>query len=306
MNRLFPLGPSVRRLVLRVGLVAVIATLAPSLSADERSVAWTRLFAGVELASELWVGEGDGGVRQEVRVVRVDLRAPGIEFVVTPPNGEAPLETTSETTEAFLLREKLQVAVNTAFFKPCCTPGDKDLVGLAIAAGVEVSAPEPADDRPVLALSREREVQIVAQAAALDRSRAWNAVTGSHALVIEGEPVVAPKTSFSTTRHPRTAAGVTRDGRYLLLITIDGRQPGYSDGATLAETAAWLVRYGAFHALNLDGGGSTTLVMSEKGGAKLLNRPSGSAQPKPGETQPPDAPRLLRSNGANLGLRALP
>jgi exopolysaccharide biosynthesis protein len=58
---------------------------------------------------------------------------------------------------------------------------------------------------------------------------------------------------------PRTAVGVSANGRYVYLITIDGRQPGFSDGATLFETAEWLRRFGAYQGLNLDGGGSTTM-----------------------------------------------
>jgi exopolysaccharide biosynthesis protein len=79
--------------------------------------------------------------------------------------------------------------------------------------------------------------------------------------------------------HPRSAVGVSRDGRYLILMVIDGRQTGYSEGATTAETAEWMREMGAHNALNLDGGGSTTLVIEEPdGGPKLLNRPSGQFQ----------------------------
>ena len=74
-------------------------------------------------------------------------------------------------------------------------------------------------------------------------------------------------------RHPRTAAGVTRDGRTLLLVVVDGRQPGWSIGATLPELASLLIEAGAWTALNLDGGGSTTMWRREPGGAGPRSQP---------------------------------
>jgi hypothetical protein len=75
--------------------------------------------------------------------------------------------------------------------------------------------------------------------------------------------------AFSHFRHPRTLAGVRRDGR-ILLVTIDGRRPGYSVGATLRESARVLRSLGAREAVNLDGGGSTTMVIR----GRVVNRPS--------------------------------
>lgn len=70
-------------------------------------------------------------------------------------------------------------------------------------------------------------------------------------------------------RSPRTAVAVTRENRYLL-VTIDGRRPGYSVGATLGELAGLLRDLGAVEALNLDGGGSTTMWVR----GRTLGRPS--------------------------------
>lgn len=66
--------------------------------------------------------------------------------------------------------------------------------------------------------------------------------------------------SFVTARHPRTLAGVRADGS-LLLVTIDGRRPGWSAGATLHEAARVMRSLGAREALNLDGGGSTAMAV---------------------------------------------
>jgi hypothetical protein len=67
--------------------------------------------------------------------------------------------------------------------------------------------------------------------------------------------------NFGPVRHPRTMVGIAAAGRRLLLVTVDGRQPGYSVGMTLRESAHLMRDLGATQALNLDGGGSTTMVV---------------------------------------------
>ncbi len=81
---------------------------------------------------------------------------------------------------------------------------------------------------------------------------------------------------FATTRHPRTAFARLDSGK-LLLITVDGRQPGVSVGMSLQELAELLLEYGARDAINLDGGGSTTMVLQDK----IVNRPSDQAGERP-------------------------
>ncbi|MFG2957442.1 phosphodiester glycosidase family protein [Streptomyces sp. NPDC048291] len=66
--------------------------------------------------------------------------------------------------------------------------------------------------------------------------------------------------AWSNVRQPRTLAGVDGRGR-LLLVTVDGRQPGVSEGFTLAEAARFMRSLGAVQALNLDGGGSTAMAV---------------------------------------------
>jgi hypothetical protein len=70
-------------------------------------------------------------------------------------------------------------------------------------------------------------------------------------------------------RNPRTAAGIGRDG-ILLLVTVDGRQPGYSIGTSIRETARLMEYFDSQEAINLDGGGSTTMVVRDE----LQGRPS--------------------------------
>ena len=98
-------------------------------------------------------------------------------------------------------------------------------------------------------------------------------VGGGPRLVRAGKPVAAgPEAGgpgFIDTRHPRTAVGVRADGR-ILLVTVDGRQPERSVGMTIAELSALLLELGAVEAVNMDGGGSTTMVA----GGRVVNSPS--------------------------------
>ncbi|HEX7089794.1 MAG TPA: phosphodiester glycosidase family protein, partial [Longimicrobiales bacterium] len=85
---------------------------------------------------------------------------------------------------------------------------------------------------------------------------------------------IAP--SFGERRHPRTAVGIAPRGR-LLWVTVDGRQAPYSDGMSLEELADLMARLGAHDAINLDGGGSTTMVVR----GAVVNRPSDAAGERP-------------------------
>jgi len=74
---------------------------------------------------------------------------------------------------------------------------------------------------------------------------------------------------FVETRHPRTAVAKMKDGKFLM-VTVDGRQPGVSVGMNLYELADYLLALGAHDAMNLDGGGSTTMFLD----GKVVNMPS--------------------------------
>jgi len=110
---------------------------------------WVPLFRGVDHA----VGYADAsdGRPQLVNCVRVDMADSQIQFVATPSNGPAPLETVSHTGSQFLVATGAQVGVNTSFYVPCCStqPENKDLIGLAVSDGVLVS-PAQSDARAAL------------------------------------------------------------------------------------------------------------------------------------------------------------
>ncbi|MBQ0896512.1 phosphodiester glycosidase family protein [Micromonospora sp. U56] len=97
------------------------------------------------------------------------------------------------------------------------------------------------------------------------------AVGGGNVLVRDG----AVQTIADPTLAPRTAVGFSADGRRMILLTADGRQLD-SRGVTQTEMGEMMAGLGAYHALNLDGGGSSTLLAREPGAAavQVENSPS--------------------------------
>jgi hypothetical protein len=100
-----------------------------------------------------------------------------------------------------------------------------------------------------------------------------DAVGGGPVIVRDGQPVFRALESFTSNqlslRNPRTAVGQREDGT-IILVAVDGRQPGYSTGLTNFELAQTMVRLGAVTASALDAGGSTTMAFD----GQLLNSPS--------------------------------
>jgi exopolysaccharide biosynthesis protein len=82
--------------------------------------------------------------------------------------------------------------------------------------------------------------------------------------------------SFVSDAHPRTAIAKLKSGQ-ILLVTVDGRQPGESIGMSLNMLADLLIEFGAVEAINLDGGGSTTMVIRKR----LVNKPSDATGERP-------------------------
>jgi hypothetical protein len=90
----------------------------------------------------------------------------------------------------------------------------------------------------------------------------------------ETEAVQGP--TFVDVRHPRTVIGTDRRGN-IWLIAIDGRQPTHSLGMTFTELLALCARLDLVNALNLDGGGSTSMVAKDV----IVNKPSDAVGPRP-------------------------
>jgi exopolysaccharide biosynthesis protein len=103
----------------------------------------------------------------------------------------------------------------------------------------------------------------------LKKWKMQTAVSGGPVLVQNGKVKVTNNEEWKfagkaiNDKHPRTAMGYTADGRLIILV-VEGRAPGRAEGTTLTQTAEMLVSIGCVEALNLDGGGSSCLLVNGK------------------------------------------
>ena len=238
-----------------------------------------------------------------IHVVEIELGTPGIAFKLTPPSGA--LETIRQTTLDFLNQEHAQVAVNAHYFLPfpSKTP-DANLVGFAASNGTIYSTFEtPAQsyaivaDTPAINIDASNHASVVHRDTRFpdgkhvrEKATIWNAVAGSAQIVTDGVKTIptyrdaqnlaglltpgGPRTYSNTNSwydaiQARTAIGLSRDGSVVFLFTVD--RAGGSLGMKVGEVADLLTRdYSVYNALNLDGGGSTTLAMEDP--AKHIGR----------------------------------
>jgi hypothetical protein len=99
-------------------------------------------------------------------------------------------------------------------------------------------------------------------------------------------PTTAPTSAAAGGINPRTALGLDATGRYLFLVVVDGRQPGYSEGMSMYELASYMHGLGCTRAINLDGGGSSIMIVADdQGTPHVVSSPStkvaGLSLPRP-------------------------
>jgi hypothetical protein len=209
-----------------------------------------------------------------IHVIAVDMRAGGIRLLVTPPDvkgAQYPLR--ARTTSQFLQEFGAQIAINGDSFSPWWSHSVADYYphvgdpvqprGISASRGKVYGASQA--QVPTLYISSRNALSFNAPA------KPFNAISGQTLLLTGGQLI--PDLG-DTPVQPRTAIGYARNGRYLYLVVVDGRQPLYSEGMTLKELADLMKSLGADYAMNLDGGGSSTMVVrAADGKARILNSP---------------------------------
>jgi len=211
-------------------------------------------------------------------VIEIDTKTRGIELLITPPDsdGETPLN--ARTTSQFLDEFGVQIAINGDGFSPWWSRSPADYYphvgdpvapfGLSASNGDVYSTGVQTTPgvKPTLYVSRRNVLSFNNPP-----NNIYSAISGDRMIVLKGE--VAPDLNDKGVE-PRTAIGSNRNGRYLYLIVVDGRQPFYSRGATFVDLAKILIDQGAYIAMSLDGGGSSTMVIEgEEGEPVILNSP---------------------------------
>ena len=208
-----------------------------------------------------------------VHIVKVNLRQKSLSFLVTPGDPKADLPVKARTTSQFLEDYGLQLAINGDGFTPWHTnslldyyphSGDPvDPVGFAASKG-QIYSENPGNE-PILYIARNNRARFNSPLGGI-----FNAVSGNAMLVEDGKAL----NGLDDSVQPRTAIALDERRRRLIILLVDGRQPNYSEGVTLDELAKMIIELGGHTAMNLDGGGSTTLVVEGPNGkAKVLNSP---------------------------------
>ena len=222
-------------------------------------------------------------IRQEIQSPRqmvahaltIDTHVDGLKSLVTPPSHKSGLICTRKTSK-FLEEFGLQVAVNGDGFsyldpdesdpQQYCPNGGEPVKVNSYAASRGNVYSEQWEGRPILFVNKSNDVSFNQPVGAI-----FNAVSGDRMLVDKGKRL---ENLESQSVEPRSAVGANQNGSWLYLVVIDGRQPGYSGGATFPELADFLISLGAYTALNLDGGGSSAIVIEGAlGGPFVLNSP---------------------------------
>lgn len=210
-----------------------------------------------------------------IHVLKINMKTNGLRVLVTPPDdpkSDRPLS--ARTTSQFLQEFHLDIAINGDGFSPWWSRGPADYYphagdpvatrGEAASRGT-VYGREPEEPFPTLYISQKNSLSFDPP------NKSYDAISGEARIVMGGSPVEG---FTNAEAHPRTAIGYSQNGKFLYLVVVDGRQPFYSQGATLDELARLMIQLGAHDAMSLDGGGSSTMVVrGGDGKPRILNSP---------------------------------
>ena len=278
-------------------LTALLLTTAAA-RAQMSAGTWTPIFKGIDYA----VGTnrvattvttpipGGGSVvwtnsrLQSVRMVRVDLSDADVALFATPRASNyvaGSRETLSLSVSNFVKNNGLAVGANAGFYTASPGGGDPSsegvpcqVYGLQMCTGVVVSAAEAQNRYASLLFTTNKQPTIVwtNTPPGTNTTGMFTAVTGYYPLLTNGVNVWAIYSNQLAVTYndpsihseqPRTAYGLSANRRYLFLMVIDGRQSGYSTGAIDRESGQWMLLFGAADAINMDGGGSSAMYMSD-------------------------------------------
>lgn len=197
----------------------------------------------------------------------IDLTHPSVDILATPPDQKGGV------VSDFATRNGLEAAWNTNFFANTSTP-----CGMMMGNGqIWQTAYEDACDSAI-AVGGVQAAMVIDPPITGPAPESWmqQLVSGKPGpVLIDGEPQFSYGCGTPCAYQPRTGLGVNQDGSKLIVAVIDGRSTE-SVGAGLDDLANFMKELGAWDAVNLDGGGSTTMYVASDGG--VVNDPSGGAQ----------------------------
>lgn len=223
----------------------------------------------------LWMHEGPWAIHLlEIDLGRCELGLSVLRGATAPSAGSG-LARVSEMVER--AGPSVLAAVNGDFFTPEGWPLGTDISGGSVrrVRSRPALAWAPGRDPWIGAVEVEDGMVHVGRAVAVGAPPKELEVIGGFPELLDGgsppgDNESVARSSFATTRHPRTAVAFDTDARVVWMIVVDGRQGSYSAGMTLSELTEVLLALGADEAINMDGGGSSVMVI----GGRLASRPS--------------------------------
>lgn len=252
-------GMTMNRLRTLLPLVLLLSTSA--FAAD-----WQRVGPGVDYRE--YAEEG-----QDIHVTRIDLTNDQIRVIATRPTEQG------MKVSDYAKKNKALAAINADYFDEKFKP-----IGLTVGPCGQWANTKDTSREGVVAIGG-KSAAIYRQSEVMDPPASWveTAVSGWPALVVDCTPLTAQQLPgsdvFTRAPHPRTAVGLSNDGKTLYFVVADGRRTGVP-GVTLAQLGTFLkTKLKACSAINLDGGGSTAMWV----GDKIVNRPSDGVERKVGD-----------------------
>lgn len=196
-------------------------------------------------------------------LVTIDLSDSSLSLTAAPLSVSSEGIVKGETTADFAKRTGSIVAINASPFsvpddKPLFATADRQPSGLFISDGQLIS--EPMEQYGALGFTRDNRAFIMeSQTEALPEDTSI-VLGGFWVIIRNGEHY----DSFKNFQDSRTAAGISQDGLTLYLLSVEGEQPLISKGLSYYECAEILLEAGASEAVELDGGGSESLIIQGK------------------------------------------
>lgn len=209
---------------------------------------------------------------QAIYVLKIDTRKATFEFCVGVPGGRVLTSTFADSCDAI-------AAINGTFFNMA---EGYNTHFISIKDSVVSSTAEGEFNSRATGVfsSTGEEVEITYWTMEKEKAGAAEddyAMVSGPLLMDDNIDVTLADIPFNTARHPRSFVAVTAKG-HILLVAVDGRQPGYAEGMSLFEVRELAHMLGCVDVLNLDGGGSTTLYVSGQGQTGVVNKPSGGVE----------------------------
>ncbi|MFD2248011.1 phosphodiester glycosidase family protein [Pontibacter ruber] len=228
---------------------------------------WKKEKIGRGMHWRYYHGNGLYNSRQSINVLDINLNKAAIE--VSLAHSDSALIKTS----MFARNNGALAAVNGSYFD---TKKGGSVVFLKTDGEVKANTiqtmPEYRENAAIAINADGKPAVIRKPAAGWQKTDAQEALASGPLLVYEGKPETMVPQAFNTNRHPRTAIGFTKDN-HMLLVTVDGRS-SEAYGMSNEELAQLMHSLGCQSAINLDGGGSTTMWIQGKGTNGVVNYPS--------------------------------